>query len=152
MCKALFVLVCLIQTGHAWKYCSYFDQDSNDFLVQDFEAMPWNRDEIHLRLNGRLGSTIYPASISASGKTHLQPTMRIKIFKKSSGEEIYSNVKALNNYTNSSLLDGDDATIKVPIRFGLDKKLNNGDYYVVQMVIMKRCGKEVTCVENNLLV
>lgn len=155
MYKALLYLasaVTLLQSGYSWKYCSGFDQDSDDFGVQHFEAIPGNDNKVHLYLSGKLDSTIYPASISASGKIHLRPTLGIKIFKNSNnGKIIYSNVKDLCDYTNSSLLDGDEAEIKVSTAFGFDDKLNNGDNYVVQLSVSKRCGKEVTCVEDNIL-
>lgn len=141
----------LIQTGYSrsWKYCSDFDTESDDFGVTKFQAIPWNDNEVHLTLYGMLKTTIYPASISASGRTHLKPTLQIRIFKDSlSGQEIYSDIKDLNHYTNSSLLDGNVAVIKVPTVAGFDEKLKRGDNYVIQMFVVKRCGREVTCVED----
>lgn len=139
----------LLQPGHSWKYCSGFDQDSDDFGVQDFDAISWNDDDVHLYLSGKLKTNIYPAFSSASGKSHLKPTMEIKIFKESNGKKIYSDAKVLCDDANCPLLDGDEADIKVSTVSGFDKKLKNGDNYVVKVSIVKRCGKEVTCVEDK---
>jgi len=141
----IFALLSLFQAGQSWKYCPDFDQDSDDFGVQHFEATPWNHDEVYIHLKGKLKTNIYAAF---KADTDVKPKLRIKIFKKSNGKEIYSDTKNLCDYTSCPLLDGDEATIKVHTVSGFDKKLKDGEYYVAEMAVIKRCGREVTCVKD----